>query len=92
MFYLPQATVLSHEETQRLAGEYKGPSSEGGRPADALAEKGGEILVIEVYGGGRAIRNWGDVRYVLNRVREGWDGDQSARIAVFWCKPFLNGH
>jgi|GEM_PF-5787303 len=70
----------------RIEGVFEFNTTPSGRRADIIAERDGELLVIEVKDD-RGTRNWADVRYQLNRIREGLQHDLSPRIALFLGQP-----
>jgi hypothetical protein len=59
----------------------------GGHFADLIAEKDEELLIVEVKSSLKPIRNYADVRYQLNRIRDAYRAssgrDQSPRVALF---------
>jgi hypothetical protein len=87
--------ALGHSELEAAAARWleeqgwsikQAAPTPSGRRADIIAERDGELLVIEVKDD-RGTRNWSDVRYQLNRIREGLQRDRSPRIALFLGQP-----
>jgi hypothetical protein len=85
--------ALEHRNLQEavarwLEGQGWGVNQEAltpsGRRADIIAERDGELLVVEVKKGGRMIQNWADVKYQLRGISDGLQRDQPIlRLAVF---------
>jgi hypothetical protein len=62
-----------------------------GHRADIMAERDGELLVIEVKNDGKMIRNWADIKYQLRRISDGLEHDQPPRLALFLEQPPSSG-